>query len=53
MFLVIALMALFHWMMAVCWFIFKKITVVNDYTSENKEFVRCEYPVSKHIRYNI
>ena len=46
-------MTLFHWFMAIFWFVFKKVNVVTDYTADNKEFIRCEYPVFKHIRYNI
>ena len=44
-------MALFHWGIACLWKLFRRITVVNDYTVNNKEFVRCEYPQSKSLRY--
>ena len=46
-------MALFHWIMAILWLVFKSVNAVKDYTADNKEFIRCEYPLSKHIRYNI
>jgi len=51
MFLIIVLMTFFHWMMAFIWYASKKVTVVNDYTVNNKEFVRCRYPDSRHLRY--
>jgi len=51
MFLTIALMTLFHWMMAYIWYIFKGITVVDDFTSDNKKFVKCKYHQSKNLRY--
>jgi len=53
MFLIIVLMTLFHWTMALCWYISNGIKTVNDYTSDDKEFVRCEYPKSKNLRYEI
>ena len=39
--------------MAFAWIIFDSISVENDYTSKNEEFVRCKYPKSINIRYNI
>jgi len=45
-------MALFHLIMAIVWFVFKEVKIVNDHTFDGKEFVRCEYPLSKYIRYN-
>jgi len=49
MFLIIALITLFHWMMVILWFVFKKISVEKGYTTDNKEFVECKYPHSKNI----
>ncbi len=51
MYIIIFLITIFHWMMALWWHTFKGVTVVNDYTGNNREFVRCEYSISKHIRY--
>jgi len=50
MFLIIFLMTFFHCMMAILWHTSKRITIINDYTADNKEFVRCKYPNSKHLR---
>jgi len=49
MFLIIILMTFFHCMMALLWYKSGIITVVNDYTGDNREFVRCEYPNLKHL----
>jgi len=51
MFLIIALMTLIHWMMALWWYFFNGVNVKNDYTIDEKEFVKCEYHQSKIIRY--
>jgi len=51
MFLIIALITLVHCMMAFTWYFFKQVTVINDYSTENKEFIRCKYPKSKNLRY--
>ncbi len=37
--------------MAFSWYIFKNVTVVNDYTAEYEVYVKCEYPLTKNIRY--
>ena len=39
--------------MAFVWYIFNRISVENDLTSQNEEFVRCKYPKSINIRYSI
>jgi len=49
MVLIIALMTLFHWGMALWWYTSNGINTVNDYTSDEKEFIRCEYPKSKNL----
>jgi len=49
MFLIIALITLFHCTMAFMWYFFESVTVTNDYTADNKEFVKCEYPKSKKL----
>jgi len=46
-------MTLFHWLMAFWWYIFKQINIVNDYTVDNKEFLKCEYSKFKNLRYKI
>jgi len=46
-------MTLFHWLMALWWVIFKGVDVIYDYTVDEKEFKRCQYSVSKNLRYNI
>jgi len=51
MYLIITLMTLFHWIMAILWLILKKVSVQIDHTYDGKEFLRCEYPLSKYIRY--
>jgi len=51
MFLVIALIALFHWIMALLWFIFNRVSEKTNYTVGKKEFIRCQYPISKNLRY--
>jgi len=43
----------FHWLMAILWFISKKITAEDNYTCDFKEFKRCRYPISKNLRYKI
>jgi len=53
MFLIIILIALFHWIMASWWYHFEVLTVVNAYTSDDKEYVKCQYHISKNIRYKI
>jgi len=49
MFLIIGLMTLFHWLMAFFWYFYKGITVVDDYTSNHRKFVKCEYHQSKNL----
>jgi len=50
MFLIIALITLFHWLMVIWWYILKKnVTVENNYTADNREYVKCKYPSSKHV----
>ena len=39
--------------MAILWNVFKKISLENNYTSHNEEFVRCKYPKSINLRYKI
>jgi len=51
MYLIIILITLFHWMMAFSWFYFKEVDAKNDHTADYQEFIRCEYPQSKYIRY--
>jgi len=51
MFLIIGVMALFHWIMSLLWFVCNAVDVKKDYTSQNIEFERCQYPLSKHMRY--
>jgi len=51
--LIITLMTLFHWLMILWWYIFKNITVKSNYTTDNKEFKKCEYSKSKIFRYGI
>jgi len=51
MFLIIALITLFHWIMSLLWYVFKQVTVDNAYTVDEKVFVKCVYPESKNIRY--
>jgi len=53
MYLIIILMTLFHWLMSLVWFIFKKIDTKKSYTADQREFLRCDYPISKNIRYKI
>jgi len=49
MYLIIALMTLFHWLIAFLWAMFNKINAVNDYTADNRLFIKCVYPSSKNI----
>jgi len=51
MYAIIALMALFHWLMASLWLVFNRLDVVDDFTADNKLFLKCVYPTSKNIRY--
>jgi len=53
MILTILLIALFHWIVALLWFLLKSVDVKYDYTGDKKEFIRCQYPLSKNIRYII
>jgi len=53
MFLVIILIALFHWIMALLWIAFKRVSVYTDSTSDKRIFERCKYPISKNLRYKI
>jgi len=50
MFLIIALMTLFHWIMAFSWYSFNAVTIENGYTSDYKEYIKCQYPRSKNLR---
>lgn len=45
MFLVIILIALFHWIMALLWIAFKRVSVYTDSTSDKRIFERCKYPI--------
>jgi len=38
-------------MTALFWFIFKGVDVVDDFTPDEKVFLKCEYNASKNIRY--
>jgi len=49
MYLIIILMTLFHWVMSLGWFIFRKIDTKINNTADQKEFLRCEYPISKNL----
>ena len=52
MFLIIALITLFHWLVVSWWYFYKRdVMVVNDLTTDFKEFVKCKYPRSKNLRY--
>jgi len=53
MFLTIVIITLFHWIMALVWLIFKKVSVGDYHTGKEKLFKRCEYPISKNFRYDI
>jgi len=52
MFLIIILITLFHWIMAMLWFLFKEVKVENDYTGDFREYQRCHYPLTKNFRYD-
>jgi len=43
-------MTIFHWIIALVWFIINEVDVINDYTPDEKEYKRCHYPLSKNIR---
>jgi len=49
MILIIILIALFHWVMALEWYIFDGVSEKKDYTVDKKEFLRCQYPISKNL----
>jgi len=49
MFLIIALITLFHWIMSFIWYMNKNVSIANAYTADEIQFVRCIYPQSKNI----
>jgi len=51
MYLIIILITLFHWVVSLLWNIFKRIDTKQYYTVDRKEFLRCNYPISKNLRY--
>ena len=51
MFLIIAVIAIFHWIVALMWFMFNKISIKDGYTTGDKKvFKRCDYHISKNLR---
>jgi len=51
MYLIIILITLFHWIGSIIWIILKKIDTKTCYSVDQKEFLRCNYPISKNLRY--
>jgi len=50
MYIIIISITLFHWSLALIWIFLDKIYIKNYLTSDNKEYKRCKFPISKNIR---
>jgi len=50
---IILIISMFHIIMAIIWIYYDSIELKKGYTSKLREYQKCLYPITSHLRYII